>query len=159
MSFSICGDRHSHPKIRRLYGLLVDRIVKGSVKLGKVRTIEEIVARNRLIFRGGETTESSKRALSSRKKHYESLVQEVRGTDCWGWYMCMRVVYGGCMSNFSPLYSPPSSYTHVRVTTHPSHSVVRKGGRLRLKRSPNQKFARKGPETARKKNPMMVVWT
>ena len=77
MSFSTNGDKHPHATIRNLYSGVVSRIENHSITLGEVRTIEEIVSRDRHIFRRGTHTSSSERVLNERKQYYQNLVQEV----------------------------------------------------------------------------------
>ena len=77
MSFSINGNKHSHQTIRNLYTGVVSRIENGSLTLREPRSIEEIVSRSSLVFRGGTRTSFSERALNDRKEHYRNLIQEV----------------------------------------------------------------------------------
>ena len=78
MAFSSGGDRYSHTVVRQLYRDLVVRLEKKEIKLSPARSIEEIVMRDRNVFRGGEATAVAKQRHESRREYYKKMVEECR---------------------------------------------------------------------------------
>ena len=100
MSFSINGNKHSHDKIRQLYVHVVDRIERGVIKLSPARTIEQVVMRDRNVFRGGVSTAEANRSIADRTQYYKELVAKVFTCSISRLYSSHRL-------------SPPSIYTHT----------------------------------------------
>ena len=78
MAFSGGGNRYSHTVVRQLYKDLVVRLEKKEIKLSPARSIEEIIMRDRTVFRSGESTSVAKQRDESRREYYKKKVEECR---------------------------------------------------------------------------------
>ena len=78
MAFSAMGKKFAHKVVYRLYQGVVDKLERGTIKLGRARTIEQIVMSDTSVFRAGEMTARSKERKRLRTEYYKKLVKECR---------------------------------------------------------------------------------
>ena len=78
MSFSVGGSRHSHSLVRQMYEQLVKRIEDGTLQVRPARSIEDIVMKNREVFRGDVLTETAVQSIRDRHKYYVKMIEDCR---------------------------------------------------------------------------------